>query len=131
MLSSILYLKGREYKINNGKSISFWLDVWLDDQPLCTRYPVLYELSMDKNCYVYEMTNAEWVIRFRIRLQGILREQWYQLAARLNRVSLNEEKDQPIWKWTTSKRFTVKSVYASLTKTDSGPAHDSLEVKVA
>jgi hypothetical protein len=106
-----LYLKGREYKINNGKSISFWLDVWLDDQPLCISYPVLYDLCVDKKCSVYEVANAEWVVRIRIRLQGLVREQWYHLATRLNRISLNEGNDQPIWKWTTSKRFTVKSVF--------------------
>jgi hypothetical protein len=44
-----IYLKGRECKINNGRSISLWLDVWLGDKPLCTTYPILYELCLNQN----------------------------------------------------------------------------------
>jgi hypothetical protein len=29
-----IYLMGREYKANNGKNVSFWLDTWLGDKPL-------------------------------------------------------------------------------------------------
>jgi hypothetical protein len=49
------------------------------------------------------MDGDEWVIRFRARLHGMLRDQWYNLAARLNAVSMNEEADVVIWKWTANK----------------------------
>jgi hypothetical protein len=39
-----IYLKGREYKLNNGKLISSWLDVWIANEPLWTTYPILYDL---------------------------------------------------------------------------------------
>jgi hypothetical protein len=29
-----IYLKGRTYKMNNGKNVSFWLNVWLEDTPM-------------------------------------------------------------------------------------------------
>jgi hypothetical protein len=32
-----IYLRGREYRVGNGKNISFWLDAWLDDEPLCIK----------------------------------------------------------------------------------------------
>jgi hypothetical protein len=62
-----------------------------------------------------------WVIQFRTRLQGLVRDQWYNLTSRLNHVCLNNEKDYIYWKRTPSKTFTVKSVYDHLTKDDDGP----------
>jgi hypothetical protein len=53
-------------------------------------------------------------------LSGI-RDQWYELATKLNSVQLNEEKDEVYWKWTSSRKFTVKYVYDHLTKDDCGP----------
>jgi hypothetical protein len=38
----------------------------------------------------------------------------------LNTVSLNNGKDIAVWKWTKSKKFTVKSVYEFLIRDDDG-----------
>jgi hypothetical protein len=40
----------------------------------------------------------------------VIREQWYELAAALNNICLNDLNDIPIWKWTGSKKFSLKSV---------------------
>jgi hypothetical protein len=61
------------------------------------------------------------VIRFKVRIQGIIRDQWYDLATRLNEVTLLGEDDLVILKWTTNKKFSVKSIYEHLTKDDKGP----------
>jgi hypothetical protein len=60
------------------------------------------------------------------RIHGLIRDQWYELAARLNEVDLNDDKDKVVWKWITIERFTVKSVYDQLTKTDSGPSFKTI-----
>jgi hypothetical protein len=103
-----IYLQGRELKINKGPWVSFWLDFWMDGTPLCQAYLVLFELATDKKCSVCEVKDNGWVINVKIRLQGMIRAQWYELVDRLNNISLN---DVTIWKWTGSKKFTVKSVY--------------------
>jgi hypothetical protein len=118
-----IYMAGRAYKLNNGKLISFWLDVWLDDKPICQQYPILYDLTMIKDNSVWDAAQANWVIQFMIRLPPMIKNIWYELANRLNQVVLNEEKDQVVWKWTTSKMFTVKYVYNQLIKSDNGPAY--------
>jgi hypothetical protein len=118
-----LYLKGRTFKLNNGRGVSFWLDCWLDDTRLCLCYPVLFYLSTDQKISIHEVARNGWVIQFKVRLYGILREQWYQLAANLNRVNLNNEKDIPIWNWTASKKFSVKSTYEQLTRGDGGSSY--------
>jgi hypothetical protein len=89
--------------VNNGKSVSFWQDVWLEEKPLCIIYPVLFDLCLHRNCSVAEVAANEWVIGFKIRLQLILRDQWYQLTAKLNLASLSDENDNAIWKWNASK----------------------------
>jgi hypothetical protein len=57
--------------------------------------------------------------QFKERLQRLIRIQWYELPEKLNNVALNE-KDQPVWKWTSNKNFTVKSVYDHSTRDDRG-----------
>jgi hypothetical protein len=39
----------------------------------------------------------------------------------INSISLNESNDSVVWKWTTNKCFTVKSLYEHLIKDDNGP----------
>jgi hypothetical protein len=46
--------------------------------------------------------------------------QWYELFRMLNSIALNEEEDTPVWKWIGSKKFTVKSIYMQLTRSDEG-----------
>jgi hypothetical protein len=59
-----IYFKVREYKINNGKSVSFWLDNWLEDKPLCVIYPILYDLCSNKKISLHEVWSEGWVIHF-------------------------------------------------------------------
>jgi hypothetical protein len=118
-----IYLQGREYQIHNGKSVSFWLEKWLGDKPLCLECPILYNVCTHKDSSVHDVAEAEWVVEFKFRLQGLLRDQWHNLAARLNMVSLDHEKDMAIWKWNMSKKISVKSVYTSLTRNEVGKSY--------
>jgi hypothetical protein len=51
-----------------------------------------------------------------------MRDMWYELANKLNHVRLEKGRDQAVWKWTVSGRFSVKSAYNQLTKNDDGPS---------
>jgi hypothetical protein len=81
-----IYIKGREFKVKNGKLISFWLDHWMDKSPLCIVYPVLYDLALHKDVSVFDVYSNEWVIQFKVRLPPLIKDQWYDLAAKLNNV---------------------------------------------
>jgi hypothetical protein len=70
---------------------------------------------------VRDVEENGWVIQFKIRLQGLIREQWYELTMKLNNVHLNDERGEVYWRWTPSRKFTVKFVYEHLTKDDCGP----------
>jgi hypothetical protein len=49
------------------------------------------------------------VIQFKTRLPPIIREQLYELVAKLNNVILREDNDKAVWRWTTNKRSTMRS----------------------
>jgi hypothetical protein len=100
-----IYLKGREFKLGNGKLVSFWLDVWIGDEPLCKQYPILYELCLDQNSSVFDVANNEWVLQFKVRLPPIIREQWYDLAMKLNNVTLERGNDKVVWKWSAVRNL--------------------------
>jgi hypothetical protein len=94
-----IYLRGREYKINNGKLISFWTDSWLGKVPICVEYPLLYEQCTNQNISVEKVAHDGWVIHFKVSLSPIFRDQWYNLAQKLNEVVLNENMNIVVWKW--------------------------------
>jgi hypothetical protein len=68
-----IYLRGRCYKLNNGRHISFCKDTWLNNCHLCLSYPILFDLCTDQNCSIYDVAQNGWVLNFKIRLHGILR----------------------------------------------------------
>jgi hypothetical protein len=56
----------------------------------------------------------------------VIRDQWYILAQKLNEFVLNEEQDKVIWKWSATRKFTIKSLYSHLTRNDNGPAYSNI-----
>jgi hypothetical protein len=100
------------------------VDSWLEKKPLCAIYPVLFDMCADKNISVHEVWSEGWVIHFQIIPQRITRSQWYELAAKLNSIYLNDTKDLPLWKWTANNTFSIKSFYDHMTKNDSGGAYE-------
>jgi hypothetical protein len=95
----------------------------LGDKPLFLEYPILYDACTHKNSFVHDVAEKEWVVKFKFRLQVVLREQWNKLAARLNMVSLDNDKDRAIWKWNMLKKISLESVYTSLTRNDIGKSY--------
>jgi hypothetical protein len=94
--------------------------MWLEDKPVCVIYPILFDSCSNKRISVYEVWSDGWVIHFQTIPQGVVRTQWYELATKLNRVSLRECNDLPLWWWTANKVFSVKSVYNHMTKNEVG-----------
>jgi hypothetical protein len=74
--------------------------------------------------------NEGWVVQFRIILPPVIRDQWYELADKLNNVQLNDSKDVLVCRWTGNKIFSVKFVYLHLTKEDIGPNFNILKSKI-
>ena len=64
-----LYLKGRTMTAKDGKATSFWLDTWILDRPLCSLYPVLFDMCLDKHISVHQFL----VLHGQIKLQQMVK----------------------------------------------------------
>jgi hypothetical protein len=56
----------------------------------------------------------------------LIRDQWYNLAQKLNEVVINGDQDRVMWKWWATRKFTIKPVYNHLTKNDNGHAYRNI-----
>jgi hypothetical protein len=72
---------------------------------------------------MYDVAVNNWNVEFQIRLHGELRDQWYELASKLNVVTLGEEKDKVMWRWTHIKKKLVSSVYRFLSRDECGASY--------
>ena len=60
IIGSINYLHDKQiidyntvkYRLVSGDKIRFWLDTWIEEQPLCVRFNRLFRLELDPNCQV-------------------------------------------------------------------------------
>ena len=115
-----LYLKGRTMTAKDGKATSFWLDTWILDRPLCSLYPVLFDMCLDKHISVHQFLVLHGQISFNRWLNPLLFEQWMSVVGIVYQHHFEDTKDIPVWKWTKGKIFSTNSVYEFLTKDDSG-----------
>ena len=65
------FSKHTQFEIGVGNRVKFWHDCWCGDQPLQTTFPVLYELTIDKEASVAlslprqrEGERRTWDVRF-------------------------------------------------------------------
>jgi hypothetical protein len=79
---------------------------------LQTRYPLLYELALNKNATVAQVIgyNRYYLIFIR-SLNEILRQQLHTLYTALANVTFNTYEDISIWRWKANGIFSTKSCY--------------------
>lgn len=106
---------GSRYRIESGRSVFFWEDVWLGDTPLKTQFPYLYSICRDNDATVSQLYSEEgWNIELRrsLRTQDI--EEWENLQTMLEGVTLTEDRDMMIWTLNKTGKFTTKSLYREM-----------------
>ncbi|PUZ56970.1 hypothetical protein GQ55_5G390900 [Panicum hallii var. hallii] len=103
---------GMVFKVNNGKSVRFWDDVWKGESPLRITFLRLYDLSNNKLDVGSDfLVNGNWHINLRrpLGLQDL--KLWKDLTSLLEGVQLNVAKDEVSWALEKSGLFTTKSMY--------------------
>ncbi|GKB80383.1 putative RNA-directed DNA polymerase, eukaryota, reverse transcriptase zinc-binding domain protein [Tanacetum coccineum] len=85
--------------IGNGTSIRFWKDIWLGDEPLCSRYNRLFRLDINENCLLSERyIEGRWIWQWLSPIASGRTEAMLQsLITELAEVSLSSSDDE--WKW--------------------------------
>jgi hypothetical protein len=103
------------FEIGNRSTVRFLKDVWLGDTSLAHKYPSLYNIVQRKNVLVANvLANTHLNIAFRRVLTGNKWNDWLHLYQRLMIVQLSDNLDKFIWKLTSTRAFTVRSIYLDL-----------------
>jgi hypothetical protein len=57
---------GAKYSVGNDTKIRFWMDLWIGDAPLSSRFVRLFQISADPQGFVSQFyRDGTWNIRFR------------------------------------------------------------------
>lgn len=114
-----LYLQGRKVITNNGQLTRFWFDPWVYDQPLKDIAPSLFEICNQKSISVAYVLD-ENTVNFRRWLFEDLKMEWEKIIEDARSFQLNPSQDKIQWCLGKGGRYTVKSMYDSLTRSEKG-----------
>jgi hypothetical protein len=96
---AILSLRDDFYKwykkiLGNGRSTSFWRNIWCGDVSLADKFPRLYDLARDKNATVEKVLHSGFQsLSFRRRIIGDLSRSFDDLVACCSTFQINTQKD--------------------------------------
>jgi hypothetical protein len=113
------FLSRGSFKVGNGEDTRFWEDTWLGNKSLAMQYPSLYNIVHRKNVSIANVLNQNPLnITFSRTLTENRWTLWLQLVHRLMFIQLNGKKDMFVWGLTSSRTFTVKSMYLDMLDDD-------------
>jgi hypothetical protein len=108
-----LVLERGWFQVQDGSQTRLWEDHWLGKEPLSVKYPALYNLVRKKNMSVAQVLGTTPLnVSFRRALIGVNWDNWLCLVRSVLEVNLNNLRDS--FRWTTSKKFSVKDMYNDL-----------------
>nr|XP_043617249.1 uncharacterized protein LOC122589068 [Erigeron canadensis] len=113
--------------IGDGSSIRFWIDTWLDNEPLCFSFPALFKMETSKGCVIKDRCTGNGLIsqwEWNWSKPPSAPDELQQLQALLTRIhglNLTDQQDKWIWAPNPSHPFTVKAMRNYLQSTFFGP----------
>ncbi|GJR26208.1 ribonuclease H-like domain-containing protein [Tanacetum coccineum] len=112
------FLSHCKIKIGNGRCTRFWTDLWIGDDCFCHKFPRLYALEVDKDCYVDIKLKVPVASSFRRMVRGgVEASQLAQLNDILGSVSVSNSEDRWVWDMNGDGVFRVKDVRNLLDET--------------
>ena len=90
------------YSVGNGRRVRFWKDKWCGDDQLCTSFPSLFAISLDKEAWVADVWSHSgggvWAPRFSRRINDWEVIEVERLLLRLQgRRVYSDVEDEVIW----------------------------------
>nr|GEV74565.1 RNA-directed DNA polymerase, eukaryota, reverse transcriptase zinc-binding domain protein [Tanacetum cinerariifolium] len=113
----VLYTQGIDFtshckiKVGNGRSTSFWKDLWIGDTRLCHKFPRLFALDVNKEGTVASKLSVPLSFSFRRDVRGGAEsEQLSQCLNILGSVVLSNSEDRDFWDLNGDGEFCVKDI---------------------
>ncbi|GKC97240.1 RNA-directed DNA polymerase, eukaryota, reverse transcriptase zinc-binding domain protein [Tanacetum coccineum] len=103
-------------KVGNGTSIRFWKDSWIGNDPLMTRFNILYHLDANKDCLLSDRNaNGSRVWSWKRQVVGSRNEVALNiLVSDLGQVQLGDRSDSWSWSLDDDGIFSVHVTRAHL-----------------
>ncbi|XP_035837150.1 uncharacterized protein LOC118485040 [Helianthus annuus] len=122
LLADIDLNRAVKASVSNGNRISFWLDCWLEPDPLYIRFPELFKLEKEKECVVADRVgdgsfgssfqlNWNWSCS---QFNTVESDQLQQLISLLGCVNLRVGRDYWHWNYDPSGCFSVSGLKSLL-----------------
>jgi hypothetical protein len=103
------------FVVKDGSKTRFWEDTWIGDKPFKVKYPSIYNIVRDSHATVAKvMATSPLQVSFRRALVDNKLLEWQNLVAQCAHVNLVDEPDNFKWNMTTSRSYTVRSLYLHL-----------------
>nr|GEV11058.1 ribonuclease H-like domain-containing protein [Tanacetum cinerariifolium] len=97
--------------VGNGRSTSFWKDLWIGDTRLCHKFPRLFALDVNKEGTVTSKLSVPLSSSFRRDVRGGAEsEQLSQCLNILGSVVLSNSEDRYFWDLNGDGEFRVKDI---------------------
>lgn len=96
-------------------SVLFWRDIWYQSCSLASRFPHLFEICTNPDIQIQEVIGSQGQsICFRRNLTDIQYREWLEILSIISQVSFTHATDQLSWRWDSSGKCTVRSLYKLL-----------------
>ncbi|GKC08207.1 hypothetical protein Tco_0999817, partial [Tanacetum coccineum] len=95
----------------DGRNTQFWNDAWIEDQPLKSKFPILFALEMEKDVSVANKIEQgmDFSLFRRHRRGGPEREQWEVMQNIIMSTCLSPMEDRWVWSLDGTGIFYVAS----------------------
>jgi len=99
--------------VGNGCRVRFWKDQWIGNTCLAIIFWPLYVINDQQAKTISEVWDGENLqLSFRRSVSERLMLMWDDLRAMIEGMVLNEEDDHILWNYSSSGKYSVRSLYA-------------------
>ena len=115
---------GYQWLVGDGRRVRFWEDHWFGNSSLAVQFWQLYVINNEQGATICQVWDgSELKLTFRRTVSQRLMLQWEELTQIASNISLNNEEDTSVWKFTSNGQYSVQSLYAVLSFRGVMPIH--------
>jgi hypothetical protein len=107
---------GHRWCVGDGRRMRFWEDHWFGSCSLAIQYWDIYTIVNKQGCTLADAWDGTSLkFTFRRTVGRRVMDQWLELLQVVSSVRFNDETDTLIWKYNSTGRYSVQSLYGVIT----------------